>query len=302
MRLLDLASRGEFTRCVALGEARLTASDLEPTERTDLLAALCRSHLHLGAPRRALEAGQALLVLGQATPDQVGAVRHDLAYAYARLGDPFNVRQSCGAFLAERHRYTAARCLEGRVLLLLAEAEMGEHAPALLERASDWFARFGDQGGRLRVLHRLTEIALAQGDLASARQWIEQGEVLVQQNPIPDPILALHLLDRAAYYHAVGGFDLAIKLAWIALDWAEGDWAVLAQAHLSLAAIALALGEAVDGLNFALGAQAAAAAIGDEGLQQKASRLQEMVRRGYGPEPALRLAQEYDRLLEVDPS
>ncbi|HLO01527.1 MAG TPA: hypothetical protein VK191_00230 [Symbiobacteriaceae bacterium] len=106
-----------------------------------------------------------------------------------------------------------------------------------------------------------------------------------------------HLLDRAAYYLDNKNWEGALKLAWIALEQADGDWAMASRAHLTLAEVSLAMGEPVDALNFTLGAQATALAAGDTTTQETAHRLQTAIVERWGDWPAKELAADYERLL-----
>lgn len=105
------------------------------------------------------------------------------------------------------------------------------------------------------------------------------------------------LLDRADYYVAHQNWEGALKLAWIALEQADEDWATASRAHLTLAEVSLALGEPVDALNFSLGAQATALAVGDTMAQASARRLQAHIEERWGDWPAKELAADYERLL-----
>jgi tetratricopeptide (TPR) repeat protein len=295
----NLVVRGEYQRCIEAGIALLQSGELHPSEEPQILSTICRCHLQLGYPTGAVEYGLRAIKIAvhHNQWDVEGSTLHDVAHAYAKLGNRDGVIRMCRWFMADLGRFTAARCLEGRMLCLWADTLVWEgrvsEAEERYARASRWFDRYGDISGRLRTLSARIRLRLAAGALGEAAALIKEAEALIQAEKVGRRVVSAHLLDRALYFLTGEDLETAVKAAWLALESAEESWMEVAEAYLVLGKVALAMGKPVDALNFGVGARRAAQEIGDRRLLKLVDELRTRVIARYGWEPEQRLNEAY---------
>jgi tetratricopeptide (TPR) repeat protein len=299
----NLVIRGEYQRCVEEGIALLRGGELSPYAEPQILSTICRCHLQLGHPTDAIGYGLRAIktAVQQDQWDVEGSTLHDMAHAYAKLGNRDGVIRMCRWFMAELDRFTAARCLEGRMLCLWADTLVREgrvsEAEERYARASRWFDRYGDISGRLRTQSARVRLRLAAGALDEAAVLIKEAEARIQAEKVEKRVISAHLLDRALYFLTAKDLETAVKAAWLALELAEESWGEVAEAYLVLGEAALAMAKPVDALNFVVGARSAAQEIGDRHLLKLTDELRTRLIARYGGEPESRLNEEYQRAL-----
>lgn len=259
--LSRLFEAGDYTACIARGQALLTQRPLVARNRVRVLAILCRCHLALGNLVPAAALGEeavdlaAKLQLGELAAEslldlavaQIGLRRNEQALALLeRLGQALPAHPALGYLQGEAMQRTGEA---------LAQLGRTDEAVDWYERARQWFLQQGDDVGASESHLALIEVCLAAGDREAAERWIAD----IDEERFDQPVqMGRLLLARARLLEQAGRPDASADEAFRALMAMEELSPVQVEAQLHLSRMAALSGRAVEALSFAVAGRVSA--------------------------------------------
>lgn len=259
--LSRLFEAGEYTACIARGQAMLRQRPMAPHNRVRVLELLCRCHLAVGSLLPAVPLGEEAVEL--ATRLHLGDLAAESLLALAtvqiglrRYGQALELLERLQRELPD---HPAVEHVQGEAMQRTGEAlaKLGQLGEAIdwYDRARQWFQQQGDDLGASESHLALIEACLAGGDREAAERWITNLDEESLEHPVQ---LGRLLMARAKLLELTGRPDASADEAFRALTVMEALHPVQVEAQLHLSRMAAVAHRAVEALSFAVAARVSA--------------------------------------------